>query len=296
MEAKPTGLSRLIMGTMRLGKWGANFTKHQYAEFVEACLEQGIDTFDLADIYGDHTQEAEFGEGIAGTGLRDRIRLITKCGICRPDENRRDYKLKHYNTSRDHIIASVEQSLRDLQTRRIDLLLLHRPDYLLNPDEVAEAFTRLKYAGKVLAFGVSNFTPAQFSLLNDRYPLAVNQVQANVLHLDPFRDGTLDQLLQLRREAQAWSPLGGGALFEEDSSDERVQRIQAAAEPLRERYGASLDQVLLAWLLRHPAGIRPVLGTTNAGRVALAAKALEISLERDEWYSLWSASTGNPVP
>ena len=296
MEAKPTGQSRLIMGTMRLGKWGANFTKHQYAEFVEVCLENGIDTFDLADIYGDHTQETDFGEGIAGTDLRGKIRLITKCGICRPDENRTDYKLKHYNTSRDHIISSVENSLQQLGSRYIDLLLIHRPDALMDADEVAEAFTRLKMAGKVLAFGVSNFSPMQYDLLNERFPLVANQIQANVLHLEPFLDGTLDHAQLRKAEVQAWSPLGGGVMFDEDSEDERVLRVREAAEPLRQKYGATLDQILLAWLLRHPAGIRPVLGTTKLTRLHVAAKALEIELERDEWYSLWSASTGKPVP
>lgn len=296
MEAKPTGLSRLIMGTMRLGKWGANFTKHQYAEFVEVCLENGIDTFDLADIYGDHTQEADFGAGLEGTDLRSKIRIITKCGICRPDENRSDYKLKHYNTSKEHIIASVENSLRHLKSRYIDLLLLHRPDALMDADEVAEAFTRLKMSGKVLAFGVSNFTPSQFDLLKDRFPLVTNQIQANLLHLAPFLDGSLDHAQQHRYEVQAWSPLGGGAMFEEDPEDERIERIREAAEPLRQKYGATLDQILLAWLLRHPSGIRPVIGTTKLTRIHVSAKALEIDLERDEWYSLWSASTGAPVP
>jgi len=288
--------SRLIMGTMRLGAWGANFSTSQYIEFIEQCIEWGITTFDLADIYGDHTQERDFGLALKERpDLRDRLELISKCGICRPDPNRPQYTTKYYDTSAAHIRASVEQSLADLHTDHLDQLLIHRPDALMDPAEIADAIDALRAEGKVKAFGVSNFTPAQFDLLNQFTPLSTNQVQVNLLHLDPFLDGTFDQLLAKGVAPQAWSPLGGGALFQ-PGDDPQLERIRATAADLGKKYNAALDQLLLAFLLRHPSGIRPVLGTTKTDRVKSAVDALHIQLSREDWYTLWSASTGHPVP
>ena len=270
--------SRLIMGTMRLGSWGAKMDAKGYLNVIHASLDQGINTFDLADIYGDYTAEAEFGAALSlEPGLRDKIQLITKCGICRVCDNRPQYFVKHYDTSAEHIIGSVDRALRELGTDRIEQLLIHRPDALMDADEVAEAFTRLAEAGKVLSFGVSNFTPRQFDLLNSRYPLSTNQVEAHLLHLDPFLDGTLDQLQQHRLAPQAWSPLGGGALFRGDSGDEAA-RIRVVAHSLGKKYGLAMDQILLAWLLRHPSEIRPVLGTSKIERIASAVQALNVEL------------------
>lgn len=289
--------SRLIMGTMRLGKWGANLDAKGYLKVIEACLEAGIDTFDLADIYGDYTTEAEFGAALAlSPSLRDQIQIITKCGICRVCENRPEYKVKHYDTSQRHIINSVNNALRELKTDRIDQLLIHRPDALMDVSEVAETFYHLRDEGKVLSFGVSNFTPSQFDLLFSQFDILTNQVEINLLHLAPFTDGTLDQMQENILDPQAWSPLGGGKLFQENSDDPQVLRIQEAAAPLCEKYELKLDQLLLAWLLRHPSGIRPVLGTTKIERIGLAVEATNVVLSREDWYTLWSASTGSPVP
>lgn len=307
------------MGTMRLGSWGAKLNARVQLAIIEACLEAGINTFDLADIYGDYTAEADFGEALAlATSLRDQIRIITKFGICRVCNNRPNYKVKHYDTSRAHIIQSVDNALRDLGTDRIDQLLIHRPDALMDVDEVAEAFTLLRDAGKVLDFGVSNFTPRQFDLLHSRFSLTTNQIEANLLHLDPFTDGTLDQMQQYGLRPQAWSPLGGGALFvstaesksiaqsvstaesnNADNShgpDTQILQIREVAAVLCEKYGVQLDQLLLAWLLRHPAGIRPVLGTSKIERIGPAVAAQDVVLSREDWYTLWSASTGSSVP
>jgi len=289
--------SRLIMGTMRLGEWGAQLDAKGFLSIVETCLEEGIDTFDLADIYGDYTTESDFGKALAlHPGLREKLHIITKCGICRVCSNRPNYLVKHYDTSANHIIDSVETSLKNLGTDYLDQLLIHRPDALMDFAEVAEAFSTLHKAGKVKAFGVSNFTPRQFDVLNSYYPLITNQVQANLLHLEPFLDGTLDQLQQHRLRPQAWSPLGGGAVFAPAGGDEKVDRIRHTQNILHGRYGLSPDQILLAWLLQHPSGIRPVLGTTKVERIRSAVKAQEISLNREDWYTLWSASTGQRVP
>lgn len=288
--------SPLIIGAMRLGKWGVNFNTSEYESFINGCLDLGLNTFDHADIYGDYTTEAEFGAVLKkGSSLRKRIKLITKCGIKMMSPNRPEHKVKSYDLSADHIIKSVEHSLVELGTDYIDLLLLHRPDYLMNPEEVAVSFTKLKSDGKVLGFGVSNFSASQFSLLHEHYPLITNQVEVSLLQRNAFDDGTLDQCLGLGLKPMAWSPLGGGTLFK-TSEDETVNRIREVANELADVYNCKLDQLLYAWVLAHPAGIVPVLGTSNLERIGLAKAALEIQISRKHWYRLWTAATGNEVP
>ncbi len=285
--------SPLIIGTMRLGTWDAKLPTAQWQDFIETCLELQMTTFDHADIYGDYTTEADFGKVLKqAPHLRDQLQIITKCGICRVCEQRPKYRIKSYDLSKEHILWSVENSLRELQTEYIDMLLLHRPDYLMQPDEIAEAFTQLLASGKVKSFGVSNFTPAQFQLLNEAFPLATNQVEISIAHRHAFGDGTLDQCMRHGIRPQAWSPLGGGAVFAENDMSARIKTV---AQPMMEKHHASLDQLLLAWLLRHPSGILPVLGTTKIERVKTAVKALEMTLDRVEWYDLWQAATGEKI-
>ncbi len=285
--------SELIIGTMRLGTWGANYDTAQWQAFIEGCLALGMTTFDHADIYGDYTTEADFGKVLKNAPqLRDSLQIITKCGICRVCKNRPKFRIKSYDSSKEHILWSVDNSLRELQTEYIDMLLLHRPDYLMESDEIAEAFTELLSAGKVKSFGVSNFTPSQFQLLNEAFPLATNQVEISITARHTFEDGTLDQCMRHGIRAQAWSPLGGGVIFGEN---EIATRIKKVAQPLMEKHHASLDQLLLAWLRRHPAQIFPVLGTTKIERVKTAVDTLDIQLDRVEWYDLWQAATGEKI-
>lgn len=211
--------------------------------------------------------------------------------------NRPAHTIKHYDTSRAHIIASVENSLTNLHTDYIDLLLIHRPDPLMDADETAAALMDLHESGKVLHFGVSNFTPAQFDLLSSRLdlPLVTNQIEFSVLHLQALEDGTMDQCQRLRVAPMAWSPLGGGRLFREKS--ERVQRLHQALEAVGEALGGLvLDQVALAWILAHPARVVPVLGTGQAERIRRAVAAENVRLSREQWFTIWSASTGVEVP
>ncbi len=285
--------SELIIGTMRLGTWDANYNTTQWQGFVEDCLALGMSSFDHADIYGDYSTEADFGKVLKNAPqLRDKLQIITKCGICRVCENRPQYRIKSYDSGKAHIMASVENSLRDLQTEYIDMLLLHRPDYLMEPDEIAEAFTELLSTGKVKSFGVSNFSPSQFQLLNEAFPLATNQVEVSITTRHTFEDGTLDQCMRHGIRPQAWSPLGGGVIFGEN---EVATRIKKVAQALMEKHNASLDQLLLAWLRRHPAQILPVLGTTKIERIKTAVKSLDIQLDRVEWYDLWQAATGEKI-
>lgn len=284
---------QIIMGTMRLGAWGAQYTTAQYTEVLNTCLEAGISTFDLADIYGDYTTEAEVGKVLAERPeLRSNIQLITKCGIKRVCDARPVHQIKSYDSSREHILASVDNSLQELNTDYLDLLLLHRPDYLMDPSEVADTFHELTEAGKVKAFGVSNFSPSQVELLKAKYPIQAHQIQISLLHPLPFQDGSIDQAFQHSMEIQAWSPLGGGSLFRPSAPDSQEGRVIAVLNELQTKYDAQPDPILLAWLLRHPAGIRPVLGTTRMERIQNAVKATQIELTAEDWYALWQASTG----
>jgi predicted oxidoreductase len=288
--------SRLALGLWRLASWA--LSDAQLLNLLHACLDIGVTTFDHADVYGDYACEGLFGRALAlEPTLRAKMQLVTKCGIKLVSANRPAHTIKHYDTSREHIIASAETSLRMLRTDHLDLLLIHRPDPLMDPDEVAEAFAELRRAGKVLHFGVSNFMPSQFELLASRldFPLVTNQVEISVLHMDALHDGTLDQCLRLGIAPMAWSPLGGGRLFR--GEDEHAIRLRQALSAVGEALGgASLDQVALAWLLRHPARIVPVLGTGKVERIRMAAHAEGLQLTRQQWFAIWSASKGEEVP
>jgi predicted oxidoreductase len=280
---------------MRLREWGMDTAA--LLDFIHGCLDLGITTFDHADIYGSYTCEALFGAALAAEpSLRGRIELVTKCGIQLLSPNRPGNRVHHYDTGRDYIIDSAESSLRNLRTDALDLLLVHRPDPLLDADEVAEAFISLRAAGKVRHFGVSNFMPWQFHLLQSRldFPLATNQIELSVLHLAPLHDGTLDQMQRLRVAPMAWSPVAGGRLF--TSGDERAARVRAALEAVGREVGASVDQAALAWVMRHPARVLPVMGTGKLERLREAAAAEAIVLDRQQWFAVWEASAGHEVP
>ena len=286
-------LSRIVAGCWRLLDWNAS--RAELDRWIRGSLDLGITTFDHADIYGGHGCEAAFGAAI-DPGLRDRIEIVTKCGIAMRCEARPQYRVNHYDTSAAHVVDSVESSLRALRTDRIDVLLIHRPDPLLDADEVARAFGELRRAGKVRTFGVSNFLPWQLDLLQARLdaPLVTNQIELHVGRLEPLHDGTLDQCQRLRVPPMAWSPLAGGALV--TSSEDRWQRIRAVLGRIAAARGASPEQVAIAWILRHPARVIPVLGTGQLARLRDLAEAEQIDLDRQEWFEIWEASAGQEVP
>jgi len=235
--------SRMIAGTMRWGQWGAQFSTAEYSDMIAQCLKIGVSTFDHADIYGDYTTEAEFGLALDAMKIkREDIQLITKCGIRMMSTNRPLNKLKSYDHSKTYLINSVEQSLRNLKTEYIDLLLIHRPSPLMRAEEVAEAFSELRASGKVKEFGVSNFTTAQFNLLNRHFELVANQLELSPLYLTSFTDGTLDALQSQKVKPQAWSPLGGAQMFVEHNKledTERIMRLQITDEQWFEIWTAS---------------------------------------------------------
>ncbi|MBD0779431.1 aldo/keto reductase [Maribacter sp. ANRC-HE7] len=290
--ANITKFSKTIAGTMTWGRWGKQLGKDEMIRLIKHCLEVGITTFDHADIYGGYTTEAEFGNAFSKSGIpRDAIQLISKCGIQLISDNRTSI-VQHYNYSKEHITKSVEHSLKQLNTEYLDLLLLHRPSPLMDPDEINEAIMRLFKEGKILDYGVSNFTPTQIAMLEGVLPLSANQMEFSLTNNSVMYNGVLDDCVAHKRLAMSWSPLGG--YFKEDNK--KTQRIRLALEPMIEKYNATGDQLLLAWIMKHPAHIHPVVGTTNEDRLTLASKVEDIIMDIEDWFILLEASHGHPVP
>ncbi|MEL7123038.1 MAG: aldo/keto reductase [Bacteroidota bacterium] len=289
--------SRIILGVMKWGIWGKNYSPQEMLTIIESAIEMGLTTFDHADIYGHYSTEASFGEALRKKpSLRYDIQLISKCGIKMLSDNRPDHNIKSYDLSKAYIINCVNQSLKNLHTDYLDLLLIHRPSPIMDPDEIAEAFEYLLKVGKVRAFGVSNFSPTQFDLINNRFPIVTNQVQASVMHTDPFVDGTFDHAIRYRYKPMVWSPLGGGDFYTK-LEDERVARIRGVMSEIAYKHGGiTVDHLVLAFLFKHPAHILPVLGTGRLDRMRTAVEALDVELSDEEWFMIWEASQGHEVP
>jgi predicted oxidoreductase len=286
-------LSRMVYGMWRLAEDSDASPAHVQAK-VEACLAQGITTMDQADIYGGYTAEAVLGGAFkAAPDLRDKVELVTKCGIVAPAGRHAAAQVKHYDTSRAHIEASVEASLRDMATDRIDLLLIHRPDPMMDPRETGAALDALVASGKVRAVGVSNFQPHDFTLLQSAMSerLVTNQIEISLVASDPFRDGQIAFLQERGVAPMAWSPLAGGALFA-SGHPELNSRLRAIAADL----GADPAAVAVAWLLAHPAGILPVMGTNSLPRIARLTEAFDVAMDRQVWFDLYTAGLGHEVP
>lgn len=284
--------SKIIAGTMTWGIWGKRCSTKQMTALMNTCLENGISSFDHADIYGGYTTEKDFGKAFNESRIsRNSMQLISKCGIQMLSENRSN-TIKHYEYSKDYIIKSAEQSLKNLQTDYLDLLLLHRPSPLMQADEIAEAVEKLTTAGKILDFGVSNFTPSQCNLIETKTKINYNQIEFSITHPDPMLDGSLDHMQANRITPMCWSPLG--TVFRKD--DEQSVRIKKIANELALKYEVSDDIILLTWILKHPAGIFPVCGTADEKRLSKLMQSNTIQMELEDWFSLWTASTGNEVP
>ncbi|MGG4041436.1 aldo/keto reductase [Bacillus smithii] len=294
--ANDLSFSRIIHGYWRLADWKKS--KEETLSIIEYCLELGITTFDHADIYGSYTCEALFGEALVlKPSLREKMEIVTKCGIVLPSPNRPEHLSHHYNTNKEHIIRSVEQSLKNFQTDYIDVLLIHRPDPFMDPEQTAEAFAELKKAGKVRYFGVSNFKDHQFEMLESYLDerLITNQLELSAYHLENFEDGTLNFCIKKRIPPMAWSPLGGGAIF---SSQEKkaVRMRKTLAKIAREIQAESIDEVMYAWLLNHPAKIMPIVGSGKKERIQKAVRSLEHTLTHDQWFEILHSSMGHEVP
>lgn len=292
--APSLGLSRLVAGCWRLRAW--NRTCSELERWIRGCIDLGVTTFDHAEVYGDYTAQESFGAALQPS-WRSEVQLVTKCGVALPSTNRPDYRIRHYDASAEQLTSAVESSLRALRTDYIDLLLLHRPDWLMNPDEIAHSVGGLIRSGKILHFGISNFATHQLELLESRleYPLVANQFQFSAGHLQPLHDGTLDQCQKRRMLPMAWSPLAGGQLL--TATGEFAEKLRSVLVDIGTRQGGFRpEQIAIAWLLRHPAGVVPVLGTGNLEHLEALCAAEQISLDRQDWYEIWEASSGERLP
>ena len=289
-------VSRIIHGLMRLKDW--DLSKEKLIYFVENLMEIGVTSFDHADIYGDYSCEKSFGDALRlQPSLRRDMQIITKCGIKLCSDKYPGRKLKIYDYSYQHILKSVERSLKNLGIDTIDLLLLHRPAPVFDPEEVTEAFDNLFQAGKVRYFGVSNFTPGQFEMLQKYWhqDLLTNQIEISPGYLEHFKNGNLDFCIKEQIKPMAWSPLSGGELFHPKT--EKEIRILKVIEKITQEVGAkNIEQVIYAWLLKHPSQIMPIVGTGKIEHVQAAIDGLHLELSMEQWYEIFNASTGVELP
>lgn len=289
-------LPEFIHGMWRLNDW--NFTNKELLNFIEEVLDLGISTFDHADIYGDYTCESIFGNALKEKPiLRHKMKIITKCGIKLLSEKYPERSIKIYDYSYEHIMLSVENSLKYLNTDFIDLLLLHRPSPMMNAEEVASAFSKLHADGKVLNFGVSNFNPLQFELLNSVVDtkLVANQVEISPFNLEHFENGNLEYFQKEKIIPMSWSPLAGGKLFRPTTNHEL--NLTNTIKVIGEELGTDkIDQVVLAWLLTHPSGIIPVLGSGKIDRIKSAVQSSNYKMNLEQWFKIYTAATGSELP
>jgi predicted oxidoreductase len=287
-----TKLSPVIAGTMNWGLWDKNLNTNQISNLIQVFIENRVSTFDLADIYGGYTTEADFGKGLAQSKVkREKIQLISKCGVQYVSESRNN-KIKHYQYDKDYIIWSVENSLKNLKTDYLDILLLHVPSPLMVADEIAEAVTKLKTDGKIRDFGVSNFTSSQTELIRSKIEVNYNQIQFSATHYEAMVDGTFDYMQIHNIKPMAWNPLG--SVFRENTPQTR--RLKELLANLVNKYGVGSDTILLAWILKHPAKIIPIAGTVNVARIQNLQKATQLDLDKEDWFAIWVESMGHRVP
>lgn len=276
---------------MNWGDWDKKLTTAQMVHLMNICIENKITTFDHADIYGGYTTEAQFGKAFADSKIsRDRFQLISKCGIQHTEG--RNNKIKHYNYSKEYIIWSVENSLKNLQTDYLDVLLLHRPSPLMQANEIAEAVLKLKSERKIIDFGLSNFTTSQTELIGQKTDISYNQIQFSATHYEAMLDGSLDYMQVHDIRPMSWNPLG--TVFREDN--EQTRRLKKVLVNLVKKYGVGSDTILLAWILKHPSNVLPVAGTVNIARIQALMKAVTLELDSLDWFAIWTESMGNKVP
>lgn len=276
---------------MRWGIWGANHSVKEVQKLIDVCVDENITTFDHADIYGGHTTEELFGNAWKDMDLkRENLQFISKCGIVM-NSDKKPSALKYYNYNKDYILNCVDESLSNLKTDYLDTLLLHRPSPLMNPEVIAEAFTVLKNAGKVREFGVSNFSVSQFELINQYVPLVTNQIEISVNEISSFENGILDQLMSKGLRPTAWSVMGS---YFSDQSDENI-RIKKVIVELCDKYNAEENQILLAFILKHPSKIIPVIGTSKGETIRTLSQTLQIDLDLEDWFRILESIRGKEV-
>ena len=287
--------SRIVHGLWRLNEW--DISKEQLLQLIEQCLEMGITTFDHADIYGNFTCEEIFGEALKlNPKIREKMEIVTKTGIVFKSNNRPEHDGHYYNTTFDHIVKSAERSLQNFGTDYIDVLLIHRPDPFMDPEDVARAFNQLRSEGKVNYFGVSNFTQNDFTLLQSYldFDLVTNQIEASVLKYDNFENETIKFLQEKRINPMIWSPLAGGQIF--TSQSESAIRVRNVLTEIAKKHNTeNISKIAYAWLLAHPAKLIPIVGSGKINRISEAVNALNIKLTRADWFAILDALAGHEV-
>ena len=284
-------LSRIVYGMWRLGDDENTSPEHVRAK-IDASLDQGITSFDQADIYGGYEAEEILGNALSGSGLRNKMEIVTKCDIIAPVGRYADARVKYYDTSRAHIMASVDHSLRLMGIDHIDLLLIHRPDPLMDHHETGAALDEVIASGKVRSVGVSNFRPYDWELLQSamKNQLVTNQIELSVLAHDSFVNGDVAFHQRIGTPLMAWSPLAGGALFSGDHPD-----VMNALSKMASENNVDETAVAIAWLLAHPSRILPVLGTNSLDRIKGMSAALDVKMDRQTWYEIYTAALGREV-
>jgi len=284
--------SKIISGTMNWGAWGSNLSTKKVADLIVNSIEFGINTFDNADIYGGYTTEELFGNGLAESGIeRERIKIISKFGIMYPSD-KLPIKVKHYDYSKGHIVKSIENSLKNLKTDYIDCVLLHRPSPLMDINEISDTINELLNSGKIKSFGVSNFSAQHIQMFDDKVKIDCNQIQCSLTHLEPIYDGTLDYMQTKKIKPMAWKPLG--EFYKADNN--QIDRIKEKVKKFTKKYNCSETQILLAWLIKHPSNIIPVVGTTKIDRLKESIDSIITDIELVDWFEILEASEGKRVP
>jgi predicted oxidoreductase len=285
-------LSRIVAGMWRMKEW--ELSPQQRLALIEQCLELGVSSFDHADIYGGYGVEGLFGEALAlKPSLRERMQIISKCGIKLLNPARPAHTIQHYDTTAAHIVASVDNSLQQLRTGHLDLLLIHRPDPLMNFDEIADTFQGLRQAGKVKHFGVSNFSRHQFECLHRRIPLATNQVEFSPMHLAPMFDETFDGLQDKGVAPMIWSPLAGGRLFKRD--DAKLQPLRDKIQQIADELNRPFTSVVFAWIMALPSRPVPLTGSGRIAAITEAVEAAQFTLSREQWFEILRAARQHEV-
>ncbi len=289
---KDISFSRIVYGMWRLSDDSDTSAKHVQAK-IEACLAQGITTMDQADIYGGYEAEEVLGVALqAAPALKDQIEIVTKCDIVAPAGRHANARVKYYDTSAQHITASVDASLKLMNIDTIDTLLVHRPDPMMDHHETGKYLDGLIAAGKVRSVGVSNFKLHDWTLLQSAMSntLVTNQIELSVTAHDGFTNGDVAYLQERNVPIMAWSPLGGGTLMTGTGP------VQDALQSVADAHGVDTGAVAVAWLLAHPAQIMPVMGTNNISRINSLSDALKVKMDRQTWYEIYTAALGNEVP
>ena len=287
-----SNFSRIIQGCMNWGKWGSSLSKIEMERLIHLNIENGITSFDHADIYGDYTTETEFGKAFKSSSVkREEVQFISKCGIQYVGETRSN-KVKHYQYDSDYIIFSAEKSIKDLNADYLDMFLLHRPSPLMHPDEISKAIEILMSQGKIKSFGVSNFTNNQTKLISTKTQVSANQIQFSLSHNKPLFDSSLDYMFSNNIVPMSWSPLG--SIFKEENQSNN--RVHLLFNELTKKYNASKDQLLLSWILKHPSKIHPVIGTVKPERISAAKNSLNIKLNEIDWFRMLETYLGHKLP